>query len=142
MIKFLGGTYGPVQIVAFMCLFTLPLIGLLWLARPVSMMPVHPVLMAVRRVAIIGNGLLVTYAFTTLPLAQAYAIFFTLPLILTLMAWPLSGDRVDLVGGAAVIIGPAGVLVALNPRRVEFDIGRPAAVGGVVLAAIPYLIIR
>ena len=30
MIKFLGGTYGPVQIVAFMCLFTLPLIGLLW----------------------------------------------------------------------------------------------------------------
>ena len=69
MIKFLGGTYGPVQIVAFMCLFTLPLIGLLWLARPVSMMPVHPVLMAVRRVAIISNGLLVTYAFTTLPLA-------------------------------------------------------------------------
>ena len=55
--------------------------------------------MAVRTVALIGNGLLVTYAFTTLPLAQAYAIFFTLPLILTLLAWPLLGDRVDLVGG-------------------------------------------
>jgi S-adenosylmethionine uptake transporter len=141
-IKFLGGSYGPVQIVAFMCLFTLPLIGLQWLARPVSMRPVHPVLMAIRTAAIIGNGLLVTYAFTTLPLAQAYAIFFTLPLILTLMAWPLLGDRVDLVGGVAVIIGLAGVLIALNPGRVEFAIGHLAAAGGVVLAAVHYLIIR
>jgi S-adenosylmethionine uptake transporter len=141
-IKFLGSSYGPVQIVAFMCLFTLPLIGLLWLARPVSIRPVHPVLMAIRTAAIIGNGLLVTYAFTTLPLAQAYAIFFTLPLILTLMAWPLLGDRVDVIGGLAVIIGLAGVLVALNPGRVDFGIGHLAAVGGVVLAAVHYLIIR
>ena len=141
-IKFLGSGYGPVQIVAFMCLFTLPLIGLLWLARPVPMRPVHPVLMAIRTAAIIGNGLLVTYAFTTLPLAQAYAIFFTLPLILTLMAWPLLGDRVGLIGGLAVITGLAGVLVALNPGRVEFDVGHLAAAGGVVLAAVHYLIIR
>jgi S-adenosylmethionine uptake transporter len=86
-IKFLGSSYGSVQIVAFMCLFTLPL-------------------------------------------------------ILTLMAWPLLGDRVDLIGGLAVIIGLAGVLVALNPGRVEFAVGHLAAVGGVVLAAVHYLIIR
>ena len=141
-IKHLGGSYSPVQIVAFMCLFTLPMIGALWLARPVSMRPVHPVLMAIRTAAMIGNVLLITYAFTVLPLAQAYAIFFTLPLILTLLAWPLLGDRVDLVGGVAVIIGLAGVLVALTPGRVEFDIGHLAAVGGVVLAAVHYLIVR
>jgi S-adenosylmethionine uptake transporter len=141
-IKFLGGSYGPVQIVAFMCLFTLPLIGILWLARPVSMRPVHPVLMAIRTAAMIGNGLLVTYAFTSLPLAQAYAIFFTLPLILTLIAWPLLGDRVDMVGAVAIVTGLVGVLVALNPGRVEFGIGHLAAVGGVVLAAVHYLIIR
>lgn len=142
MIKFLGGTYSPVQIVAFAGLFTLPLIGLLWLAAPVSLRPVYPGLMALRTAALIGNGLLVTYAFTVMPLAQAYAIFFTLPLILTLLAWPLLGDRVDLIGALAVIIGLVGVIVALNPGRVAFGIGHVAAFGGVVLAAVHYLIVR
>ena len=139
-IKFLGFSYSPVQIVAFAGLFTLPLIGLLWLARPVSLRPGHPVLMAVRTLALIGSGLLVTYTFTILPLAQAYAILFTLPLILTLIAWPLLGDRVDLTNAPAIIIGLVGVLIALNPGRVEFGIGHVAAVGGVVLSAIHYLI--
>ena len=80
-IKFLGGSYHPVQIVAFSGLFTLPLIGLLWLREPVSLRPVHPWLMAIRTAALIGNGLLVTYAFTALPLAQAYAIFVTFHLM-------------------------------------------------------------
>jgi drug/metabolite transporter (DMT)-like permease len=141
-IKFLGGTYSPVQIVAFAGLFSLPLIGLLWGIAPVSLRPVHPWLMAIRTVALIGNGLLVTYAFTVMPLAQAYAIFFTTPLVLTLMAWPLLGDRIDLVGGLAVLVGLIGVVVALNPGRVTFDIGHVAAFGGVILAAVHYLIVR
>jgi drug/metabolite transporter (DMT)-like permease len=141
-IKFLGGSYHPVQIVAFAGAFTLPLIGLLWLKSPVPLRPVHPWLMAVRTVALIGNGLLVTYAFTALPLAQAYAIFFTLPLILTLLAWPVLGDRVDLMGGAAVVLGLVGVIIALNPGRVDFDLAHLAAVGGVLLAAVHYLIVR
>jgi S-adenosylmethionine uptake transporter len=141
-IKFLGGSYGAVQILAFMGLFMLPLIGLLWLRAPVPLLPVHPWLMTVRTVALIGNGLLVTYTFTVMPLAQAYAIFFTLPLMLTLLAAPLLGDRIDLIAGLAVVLGLVGVVVALNPGRVEFDIGHLAAVGGVILAAVHYLIVR
>jgi drug/metabolite transporter (DMT)-like permease len=141
-IKFLGGSYHPVQIVAFAGLFTLPLIGLLWLRAPVSLRPVYPRLMALRTVALIGNGLLVTYAFTALPLAQAYAIFFTLPLILALMAWPLLGDRIDLMGAVAVLLGLVGVIIALNPGRVDFSLAHLAAVAGTVLAAVHYLIVR
>lgn len=141
-IKFLGGTYGAVQILAFMGLFMLPLIGLLWLKSPVRLRPVHPWLMAIRTVALIGNGLLVTYTFTVMPLAQAYAIFFTLPLVLTLLAWPMLGDRIDLISGLAVVIGLVGVMVALDPGKITFDIGHVAAVGGVVLAAVHYLIVR
>jgi drug/metabolite transporter (DMT)-like permease len=141
-IKFLGGSYHPVQIVAFASFFTLPLIGLLWLRSPVRLRPVHPWLMAIRTLALIANALLVTYAFTTLPLAQAYAIFFTLPLVLTLMAWPVLGDRVDAVGGIAVVLGLIGVIVALNPGRVDFDIGHLAAVVGMLMAAVHYLIVR
>lgn len=141
-IKHLGGTYHPVQIVAFAGLFTLPLIGLMWLRQPVSLRPVHPWLMAVRVVALIGNGLLVTYAFTAMPLAQAYAIFFTLPLMLSLIAWPLLGDRIDAVGGVAVVLGLIGVIVALNPGRIEFTTAHLAAIVGTLLAAVHYLIIR
>lgn len=141
-IKFLGGSYHPVQIVAFASLFTLPLIGLLWLRSPVPLRPVHPWLMAVRTVALIGNALLVTYTFTVLPLAQAYTIFFTLPLVLTLLAWPLLGDRVDAVSGLAVVLGLVGVVVALNPGRVEFGVGHLTAILGMLLAAVHYLIVR
>ena len=141
-IKFLGGNYGPVQIVAFAGLFTLPLIGLLWLKAPVSLRPVHPWLMALRTLALIGNGLLVTYAFTALPLAQAYAIFFTLPLMLTAMAWPVLGDRIDAKGGAAVLLGLVGVIVALDPGRMELQLAHLAAIAGTVLSAVHYLIVR
>jgi drug/metabolite transporter (DMT)-like permease len=141
-IKFLGGTYSPVQIVAFAGAFSLPLIGLLWLRAPVSLRPVHPWLMAIRTVALIGNGLLVTYTFTVMPLAQAYAIFFTLPLVLTILAWPLLGDRIDLISGLAVVVGLVGVMIALDPGRIEFGIGHVAAVGGVMMAAVHYLIVR
>jgi S-adenosylmethionine uptake transporter len=141
-IKFLGGNYHAVQIVAFASLFTLPLILLMWLRNRAPLRPVHPWLMAIRTLALVGNSLLVTYAFTALPLAQAYAIFFTAPLILTLAAWPLLGDRVDLVGGIAVLVGLVGVIVALNPGRAEFGLGHLAAILGTLLAAVHYLIVR
>lgn len=141
-IKHLGGTYHPVQIVAFAGLLTLPLLALMWLRQPVSLRPVHPWLMAIRTLAMIGNGLLVTHAFTVLPLAQAYAIFFTLPLILGLMAWPILGDRIDPVGGLAVFIGLVGVIIALNPGRVDLGTGHLAAILGTILAAVHYLIVR
>lgn len=142
IIKYLGGSYGPVQIVAMMGLFTLPLIGLLWLREGGRLRPVHPVLMAVRTAALIANGLLVTYAFGVLPLAQAYAIFFTMPLLIALLAWPLLAERIDLAGGFAVVLGLVGVLVALNPGRMELTFGHLAAILGALGAAVHYLILR
>jgi S-adenosylmethionine uptake transporter len=141
-IKHLGGTYHPVQIVAFAGLFTLPLIALMWLRQPVPLRPVHPWLMALRTLALIGNGLLITYTFTALPLAQAYAISFTLPLMITVLAWPLLGDRIDLSGGMAVLLGLVGVMIALNPGRVSFELAHLAAILGTVLGAAHYVIIR
>jgi drug/metabolite transporter (DMT)-like permease len=141
-VKFLGGKYPPVQIVAFASGFSLPLIALLWLRSRESLIPRHPGLMAIRTLALIANALLVTYTFTAMPLAQADAIFFTLPLVLTLVAWPLLGDRVDAFGGLAVVLGLLGVIVALNPGHIEFDIAHVAAVAGMMMAVVHYLIVR
>jgi S-adenosylmethionine uptake transporter len=131
-----------VQIVTFASGFTLPLIAVMWAWSRPSLVPRHPWLMALRTMALIANALLVTYAFTTLPLAQAYAIFFTVPLVLTLAAWPVLGDRVDALGGVAVVIGLVGVIVALNPGRVEFGLGHLAAVAGMLMAVVHYMIVR
>jgi S-adenosylmethionine uptake transporter len=58
------------------------------------------------------------------------------------MAWPLLGDRVDLRGGLAVLVGLVGVGVALNPGRIDLGLPHLAATLGTVLAAVHYLIIR
>jgi S-adenosylmethionine uptake transporter len=142
IIKTLGAGYNSVQIMAFAGLFTLPLIGLLWLVEGGRLRPVHPWLMAIRTLALIANGLLVTYAFTVLPLAEAYAIFFTMPLMITLMAWVLLGERISAVAGLAVVIGLIGVLVALDPRGADLGNGHLAAAGGAFFAAVHYLIVR
>jgi len=141
-IKFLGGGYSSVQIMAFAGVFTFPLVGLLWLVEGGRLRPVHPGLMALRTAALIVNGLLVTYVFTVLPLAQAYAIFFTMPLMISLLGWPILGERIDPIAGIAVAIGLVGVYVALDPEGAALGIGHLAAIIGAVCAAIHYLIIR
>lgn len=141
-IKFLGGGYSSVQIMALAGVFSFPLVGLLWLVEGGRLRPVHPWLMALRTLALIANGLLVTWVFTVLPLAQAYAIFFTMPLMISLLAWPVLGERIDPIAGIAVVIGLIGVYVALDPRGAVLGIGHLAAILGAVCAAIHYLIIR
>jgi S-adenosylmethionine uptake transporter len=142
LVKNLGAAYSPVQIVGFVCLLTLPLIALLWLRSPVSLRPVHPWLMGLRTLAMIGNGLLITFSFTVLPLAQVYAIAFTMPLLITLLAWPVLGDKITFAGATAILMGLVGVIVALQPGQVTPSIGHLAVVGGVALGAVHYIIIR
>lgn len=141
-IKYLGLGYSPVQIMAFANLFTLPLIGLMWLRARVPLWPVYPGLMLVRTAALIVNGFLVTYAFTVIPLAQAYAIFFTMPFMITMLAWPILGDKVDLKGGLTIVLGLVGVFIALRPGEMTFGPGHLAAILGTMFAAVHYLIIR
>jgi S-adenosylmethionine uptake transporter len=141
-IKFLGGSYSPVQIIAYAGLFSFPLLALLQAWHRGPLRPARPGLMAVRTLTLIINSLLVTYVLTVLPLAQAYALFFTLPLMITLMAWPVLGEKVDLVSGVAVLLGLGGVVIALNPEGTELQIGHLAALFGAFTAAIHYVIIR
>ena len=141
-IKLLGRGYPSVQIMAYAGLFAFPLIALLWLREGGRLRPVHPWLMALRTGVLIVNGLVVTYAFTVLPLAEAYAIFFTMPLMLTVLAWPMLGERIDPVAGVAVLLGLGGVLVALDPQAATLGLGHLAAVAGAVSAAVHYLIVR
>lgn len=88
---------------------------------------------------LVGRGfiLLISYttyfmAFPALPLAEAIALYFMVPLLVTLMSGPLLGERVTPAAWAAVAIGLAGVLVILRPGSGIFE---PAALLSLVSAS-------
>lgn len=62
-------------------------------------------------------GMLVTFAYAlrSLPLAEAYALFFVAPLMITALAVPLLGERVGWRRWCAIVVGLSGVVVVLRP---------------------------
>ena len=143
-IKFLGGSYGPAQIMFFAGIASFPLLALLMMTDPVagSLRPVYPVWTAARMVIAVANGFLVAYAFANLPLSQAYAIFFLMPLMICLLAVPLLGEPIDLPRGLAVGVGLAGVIVVLRPGQMPLQLAHLAAFAGATLGALYYIILR
>ena len=70
-------------------------------------------------------------AFPALPLAEAIALYFMVPLIITVLSGPLLGERVTLTAWGAVVLGLAGVFVILQPGQGLFE---PAALLSLVSA--------
>lgn len=88
---------------------------------------------------LLGRGFILLTSYTTyfmafpaLPLAEAIALYFMVPLLVTLMSGPLLGERVTPAAWAAVAIGLVGVLVILRPGTGIFE---PAALLSLVSAA-------
>jgi S-adenosylmethionine uptake transporter len=109
---------------------------------PGPLRPVLPKLMALRCLVVVMNGAAGTYAFANLPLAETYAIFFTMPIFITLLSAVLLGERIDLLRGAAVVAGLAGVIIALDPGGARLEWAHGAALVGAILGAGNYVIIR
>lgn len=72
-------------------------------------------------------------AFPALPLADAVALYFTVPLLVTALASPLLGERTGPGVWAAVLLGFVGVMVMLQPGSVLFE---PAALLSLLAAAL------
>lgn len=144
-IKFLGQDMTSVQVIFAASLCSLPFIlaqaatsgagrGGLW--------PRLPGWTALRVGLILINSVIVSYTFTRLPLAQAYAIFFCMPLLITLLAVPMLGERLDLARGLAVLAGFAGVIIALRPGSEALVLAHLTAILGATLGALNSLILR
>lgn len=143
--KVMGGAYHPLQIIAAAGLMTMPLLVLVHavLDRGAgSLRPVRPGLMALRSLGTILNFITGVTAFTLLPLAEAYVIFFTMPLFISLLAVPVLGERLDPLRGFAVLLGLAGVVIALDPRATPLGLGHALALTGALVGAMNYVIIR
>ncbi len=144
IVKYLGGTYSPFQIVFFSVIFGFPLVSIM-LVRDASadtMRPRHPWWTALRTVSIIVSSICVFYAFSVLPLAQTYSILFSIPLIITLLSIPILGERVGIHRGGAVLVGFVGVLIAVRPGSSEFSLGHAAALVGAFASSLASIIVR
>ncbi|APZ53207.1 DMT family transporter [Salipiger abyssi] len=144
VVKLLGAHYSPFQIVFFSVLFSFPLVSLMLIrdTTPGHLRPVHPWWTALRTVAAVVTGLCAFYAFSKLPLAQTYAIIFAQPLLITVLAIPILGERVRLRRWIAVLVGLAGVLVVLRPGSTDLTLGHAAALVAASCGALSSIVVR
>lgn len=144
VVKYLGGSYSAVQTIFFSGLLSFPLVTVMLLGdrRDENLVPRHPWWSLIRAIAAVLTGVAGFFAFSQLPMAQAYAIFFAMPLLITLMAIPMLGEKVGLRRGLAVVAGLIGVMVVLRPGQADLGLGHLAALSAAVTGALTSVIVR
>ncbi len=145
IVKYLGSAYSPMQIIFYGGLFGFPL-AMLMLIRDKTdghLRPRHPWWLLLRSVAGAATAVSGFYAFAVLPMAQAYAIFFAQPLLITLLAIPMLGEKVGFRRAVAVGVGLIGVVVVLRPGGGEaLSLGHLAALAAACTGALASIIVR
>lgn len=144
VIKSLGETYSPIQIVFFSTILGFPLATFLLMrdATKGNLIPKYPGWIAARTILAVIGAASVFYAFTALPLSQVYAIIFASPLVITVLAIPILGEKVGIHRWLAVIVGLVGVLIVVQPGTAKIELGHIAAMIAAVSSAAASVIIR
>ena len=136
-LKLLSPHYPAMQVAALRGLTSLPLV-LIWIALSGGFGQIRSRRWRLHLLrGVLGVLMLSSFAFALrdLPLAEAYSLFFVAPLLVTVLAIPLLGERVGWRRWMAIVIGLAGVLVVLRP-----DAARMSNLGSVavLVAAVSY----
>ena len=74
-----------------------------------------PQLQLIRGVLLTAGTVFIVFAYRVMPIAEAQAISFIHPVLLTLLAVVFLGEKVSRLGWAAVLLGFSGVLVIVRP---------------------------
>ena len=119
LLKSLTPHYPAPQVAALRGLAAMPLVLLfvLWRRELPTVLRVRWPLHLLRGVLAVCMLTLFSYGLRTLGLSQAYTLFFIAPLLISALAGPVLGERVQAVHGWAVGLGFVGVLVALQPQQ-------------------------
>ena len=144
IVKKLGVTYSPFQVVFITALLSFPILTLVMMrdSTPDTLQPKHPYWVTVRSIVGVVAALCAFYAVTALPLSQFYAFLFASPLIITILAIPMLGEVVRMRRGLAVLVGLIGVLIVLRPGSSEFTAGHLAAITAACAGAFVSIITR
>ena len=74
-----------------------------------------PLLQLIRGILLTAGTVFIVFAYRVMPIAEAQAISFIHPVLLTLLAVVFLGEKVSRLGWAAVLLGFSGVLVIVRP---------------------------
>jgi drug/metabolite transporter (DMT)-like permease len=102
----------------------------------------HPVLLLVRSCSGLCASVLGVVSLITIPFAEAYALIFMAPFIVTLMSILFLRERVSLLGVAAMVLGFAGVFIAVRPGFRALEIGHVTAAGAAFFVALSTILVR
>lgn len=115
--KLLAAHYPPTQVAALRGLASWPFI-MVWVlvaGGPGQLLRVRWSLHLLRGALAVAMLASFAYALRRLPLAEAYALFFVAPLLVTALAVPFLGERVGWRRWSAIGVGLVGTLVMLRP---------------------------
>ena len=120
--KYLAGTYSAGQILLFRSIVaSLVLAPLVVRAGPATMLAVQrPGLQVLRVVLSTGEVASFYIAVSVLPLANAMTYYLAGPIYVTLLAALILGERVGWRRWTAILVGFAGVVIALQPSLMSF----------------------
>lgn len=93
-----------------------------------------PLLQIARAVLLVGDIILFATATKTVPLAELQAMILIYPLLVTLVAIPILGEKVGMFRLTAVGAGLVGALIIIRPGMIPMEIG----VAYAVMAAVCY----
>lgn len=144
LIKTLGSSYSPFQLIFFSGLLGFPLVTLMLMRDRTdgNLIPKHPYWTTIRTGSSVLNAVAGFYAFSVLPLAQCYAIIFAMPILITLLAIPMLGEKVGVHRWMAIIVGLIGVVIVLRPGQMPLSLGHLAALAAAGLGAMTSVIVR
>jgi drug/metabolite transporter (DMT)-like permease len=136
-LKVLSAHYPPLQVAALRGLTALPLVLVYvhWQGHMRAVWRVRWPLHLLRGVLSVLMLSLFAYAMQTLSLASAYVLFFIAPVLVTLLSVPVLGEKVGASSVWAVLLGLAGVWVAMRPGA---DLWQSTASLAVLAAATCY----
>ncbi len=143
-LKAMGQDMNSFQVMFMAAACTLPFVlaRIFWTERGAGLWPKLPYLTALRVVITMLGSAFVTYTFTHLPLAECYALIFTMPLMITLLAWPLLGEPIDPLRAVIVLVGFGGVLIALQPSTTTFQLAHLTAFCAATTGALNSILLR
>ncbi|MGQ7819197.1 DMT family transporter [Metapseudomonas furukawaii] len=115
--KYLGGLYPVIMVVwARYLVHTLLMAGIFLPRAGLRVLRSRrPGLQVLRALSLLSTSLLFTAGLQFIPLAEATAVNFLAPVLVTALSVPLLGERVSLVQWLAVVMGFIGVLVIVHP---------------------------
>lgn len=136
VVKTLAG-YSVFQIVFFAMLFSyVPFsIARIFENKPLSMSPANPALLITRAFLHVGSLCLGFYAFSSLPMVEAYVLLFCTPLLISVLAVFFLGEKIVLFRWIAIALGLVGVVVVLRPSIETIQIGHLSALAAAFCGA-------